>query len=164
MVSSNNFVFCISIHVSFLFAYSFLDSKRKYKQFKNEIIPSFASAHKLTFIYKNAFKLKNGDGFNTSLALTGTSGYPYYNPLSNSQYESEPYLSFDIGGSYLPQVDDGFMVIFFNLSNPFGYRNSFGYEYIDFDSSELEFPQEKLPSSLRSVFIGCFMFFSVDKD
>ena len=145
-------------------AYSFLDSKRKYKQFQNEIIPSFASAHKLTFIYKNAFKLKNGDGFNTSLALTGTSGYPYYNPFNNTQYESKPYLSFDIGGSYLPQVDDGFMVIFFNLSNPFGYRNSFGYEYVDFDSTELEFPQEKLPSSLRSVFIGCFMFFSVDKD
>ena len=145
-------------------AYSFLDSKRKYKQFQNEIIPSFASAHKLTLIYKNAFKLKNGDGFNTSLALTGTSGYPYYNPFNNSQYESKPYLSFDIGGSYLPQVDDGFMVIFFNLSNPFGYRNSFGYEYVDFDSTELEFPQEKLPSSLRSVFIGCFMFFSVDKD
>ena len=145
-------------------AYSYLDSKRKYKQFENEIIPSFASAHKLTFIYKNAFKLKNGDGFNASLALTGTSGYPYYNPFNNTQYESKPYFSFDIGGSYLPQVDDGFMVIFFNLSNPFGYRNSFGYEYVDFDSTELEFPQEKLPSSLRSVFIGCFMFFSVDKD
>ena len=70
----------------------------------------------------------------------------------------------NLGCSYLPQVDDGFMVIFFNLSNPFGYRNSFGYEYVDFDSTELEFPQEKLPSSLRSVFIGCFMFFSVDKD
>ena len=40
-------------------AYSYLDSKRKYKQYSNEIIPSFASNHKLTFIYKNAFKLSN---------------------------------------------------------------------------------------------------------
>ena len=145
-------------------AYSYLDSKRKYKQYSNKIIPSFASNHKLTFIYKNTFKLSNGDGFNTSLALTGTSGYPYYNPITNQQFESDPYLSFDIGGSYLPQIDDGFMVVFFNISNPFGYRNSFGYNYIDFDLTELDPPEEKLPSSLRSVFIGCFMFFSVDKD
>ena len=145
-------------------AYSYLDSKRKYKQYSNEIIPSFASNHKLTFIYKNAFKLSNGDGFNTSLALAGTSGYPYYNPITNQQFESDPYLSFDIGGSYLPQIDDGFMVVFFNISNPFGYRNSFGYNYIDFDLTELDPPEEKLPGSLRSVFIGCFMFFSVDKD
>lgn len=145
-------------------AYSYLDSKRKFKQFSNEIIPSFASNHKLTFIYKNAFKLKNGDGFNTSLAITGTSGYPYYDPFRNEQFESDPYLSFDIGGSYLPQVDDGFMVVFFNISNPFGYRNSFGYNFVDFDSTELDSPDEKLPGSLRSVFIGCFMFFSVDKD
>lgn len=145
-------------------AYSYLDSKRKFKQFSNEIIPSFASNHKLTFIYKNAFKLKNGGGFNTSLAITGTSGYPYYDPFRNEQFESDPYLSFDIGGSYLPQVDDGFMVVFFNISNPFGYRNSFGYNFVDFDSTELDSPNEKLPGSLRSVFIGCFMFFSVDKD
>ena len=145
-------------------AYSYLDSKRKFKQFSNEIIPSFASNHKLTFIYKNAFKLKNGDGFNTSLAITGTSGYPYYDPFNNEQFESDPYLSFDIGGSYLPQVDDGFMVVFFNISNPFGYRNSFGYNFVDFDSTPLIPEEEKLPGSLRSVFIGCFMFFSVDKD
>ena len=145
-------------------AYSYLDSKRKYKQYSNEIIPSFASNHKLTFIYKNAFKLSNGDGFNTSLALTATSGYPYYDIWNSVQYESDPYLSFDIGGSYLPQIDDGFMVVFFNISNPLGYRNSFGYNYIDFDLTELDPEEEKLPGSLRSVFIGCFMFFSVDKD
>ena len=145
-------------------AYSYLDSKRKFKQYSDEIIPSFASNHKLTFIYKNAFKLKNGDGFNTSLAITGTSGYPYYDPIENEQFESDPYLSFDIGGSYLPQIDDGFMVVFFNVSNPFGHRNSFGYRYIDYDMSVLAEPEEKLPGSLRSVFIGCFMFFSVDKD
>ncbi len=145
-------------------AYSYLDSERKFKQYSSEIIPSFASNHKLTFIYKNAFKLKNGDGFNTSLALTGTSGYPYYDPITNQQFESDPYLSFDIGGSYLPQIEDGFMVVFFNVSNPFGHRNSFGYRYIDYDMSVLAEKEEKLPGSLRSVFIGCFMFFSVDKD
>tara|TARA_B100000965_G_scaffold44392_1_gene32531 strand:- start:3187 stop:5448 length:2262 start_codon:yes stop_codon:yes gene_type:complete len=144
-------------------AYSYLDSKRKFKQYSDEIIPSFASNHKLTFIYKNGLKLPNGAGFNSSLAITATTGYPYYDPYQELQRESDPYLSFDIGGSYLPDIDNGFMVIFFNISNPFGYRNSFGYSYVDFDSTELLEPEEKLPGSLRSVFIGCFMFFSIDK-
>ena len=147
-------------------AYSYLDSKRKFKQYSDEIIPSFASNHKLTFIYKNGLKLPNGSGLNSSLAITATTGYPYYDPWNSIQYESEPYLSFDIGGSYLPDIDDGFMVIFFNISNPFGYRNSFGYNYVNYDMSPLNPPdgEEKLPSSLRSVFVGCFMFFSIDKN
>ena len=109
-------------------------------------------------------KLPNGAGFNSSLAITATTGYPYYDPYQELQQESDPYLSFDIGGSYLPDIDNGFMVIFFNISNPFGYRNSFGYNFVDFDSTELNPPEEKLPGSLRSVFIGCFMFFSIDKN
>ena len=141
-------------------AYSYLNSKRKFKQYNTEIIPSFASSHKLTFIYKNGFKLSNGAGFNTSLALTATTGYPFYHLI---QYESDPYLSFDIGGSYLPDIDNGFMVIFFNISNPFGYRNSFGFDYVGYDMAPLNPPEEKLPGSLRSIFIGCFMFFSIDK-
>ena len=144
-------------------AYSYLNSKRKYKQYNTEIIPSFASSHKLTFIYKNGFKLSNGAGFNTSLALTATTGYPFYHLSENIQYESDPYLSFDIGGSYLPDIDNGFMVIFFNISNPFGYRNSFGFDYVGYDMELLNPPEEKLPGSLRSIFIGCFMFFSIDK-
>ena len=145
-------------------AYSYLDSKRKFKQYSDAIIPSFASNHKLTFIYKNGLKLSNGAGFNSSLAITATTGYPYYDTWNNIPYESKPYLSFDIGGSYLPNIDNGFMVIFFNISNPFGYRNSFGYNYKAYDMSQLDPPEEKLPSSLRSIFVGCFMFFSIDKN
>ena len=147
-------------------AYSFLDSKRKYKQYyDNQIRPSFASEHKITFVYKNTFDLKKQKGrFNTSLAMTATSGFPYYDPYDNTQYTSKPYLSFDIGGSYLPEIDDGFLVVFFNISNPFGYRNNYGLEYVGYDLQQLENPKERLPSSLRSVFIGCFMFFSIEED
>ena len=146
-------------------AYSYLDSKRKFKEYSLEIIPSFASNHKLTFVYKNTFKLKDEKSrFSSNMAITATSGFPYYDRFNEIQYESKPYLSFDIGGSYLPDVEDGFLVVFFNISNPFGYRNSFGYEYVGYDTLPLDIPEEKLPSSLRSVFIGCFMFFSVEKN
>ena len=147
------------------FTYSYLDSKRTFKEYLTQIRPSFASEHKVTFSYNNTFYLKDGKSrFSTSLALTGTSGFPYYNPLNNIQYTSDPYFSLDVGGSYLPDIGNGFLVLFFNISNPLGYRNSFGYQYIGYDYAALPQPIEKLPSSLRSVFIGCFMFFSINKD
>lgn len=146
-------------------AYSYLDSKRKFKNYNIEVIPSFASNHKLTFVYKNTFRLRDEKSrFSSNMAITATSGFPYYDSFNNIQYESKPYLSFDIGGSYLPDVEDGFLVVFFNISNPFGYRNSYGYNYIDYNTLMLDPPEEKLPSSLRSVFVGCFMFFSIDKN
>ena len=145
-------------------AYSYLDSKRKFKEYFKQIIPSFASTHKLTLIYKNTFKLNDEKSrFSSNMAITATSGFPYYDRFNDIQYESKPYLSFDIGGSYLPDINDGFLVVFFNISNPFGYRNSFGYQYVGYDSFPLDTPEEKLPASLRSFFIGCFMFFSIDK-
>ena len=49
------------------------------------------------------------------------------------------------------------MVIFFNVSNPFGYNNSFGYRLNDITGDY----EEIKPTSLRSFFIGCFMFFSI---
>ena len=146
--------------------YSYLDSKRSFKEYLNEIRPSFASEHKVTFSYNNTFYLnKTENKFSASLALTGTSGFPYFNPLTQDQLTSDPYFSLDIGGSYLPDMKGkGFLVLFFNISNPLGYRNSFGYEYKNIDFSYLDEPKEKLPASLRTVFVGCFMFFSIDKD
>ena len=146
--------------------YSYLDSKRSFKEYLNEIRPSFASEHKVTFSYNNTFYLNETENkFSASLALTGTSGFPYYNPETQTQFTSDPYFSLDIGGSYLPDMKGkGFLVLFFNISNPLGYRNSFGYDYKDYDYSYLDEPKEKLPASLRSVFVGCFMFFSINKD
>ena len=146
--------------------YSYLDSKRIFKEYiVEEIRPTFASEHKITFSYNNTFYLQDEKSrFSSSFALTATSGFPYYNPYKQIQYISKPYFSLDFGGSYLPNIKDGFLVLFFNISNPLGYRNSFGYEYVNINQSPLVEERERLPASLRTVFVGCFMFFSINKD
>ena len=69
------------------FTYSYLDSKRIFKEYLVEIIPSFASENKITFSYNNTFYLKDDKSrLSGSLALTGTSGFPYYDPYNNIQY------------------------------------------------------------------------------
>ena len=40
----------------------------------------------------------------------------------------------------MPEIDDGFLVVFFNISNPFGYRNNYGLEYVDYNLQQLENP------------------------
>ena len=145
--------------------YSYLDSKRSFKEYLDTIRPSFASEHKVTFSYNNTFNINETENrLSASLALTGTSGFPYYDPFDKVQYTSTPYFSLDIGGSYLPDMKDkGFLVLFFNISNPLGYRNSFGYNYIAEDYSKLDEPKENLPASMRTIFIGCFMIFNIKK-
>ena len=147
------------------FSYSYLDSKRTFKEYLKEIRPSFASEQKITFSYNNTFFLNDDKSrLSTSLAFTGSTGFPYYDPFNKIQHISDPYFKLDIGGSYLPDIENGFLVLFFNISNPLGYRNSFGYQYESFGYSALPEPKERLPQSLRSIFIGCYMFFSVNKD
>ena len=51
-------------------AYSYLDSKRRFKEYTTEIIPNFSSRHKLTFVYKNTFKLKDENSrFSSNMAI-----------------------------------------------------------------------------------------------
>ena len=150
--------------IDYWISYSYLDTKRDYRDYEEEIRPSFAAEHVLSLIYKQSFQFKN-TGLQLSLGLTGTSGRPWYDNRFESETFGEniakPYQAFNIGGSILPKVSEGnFMVIFFNLENPFGYSNSYGLRLND-TSGEYE---EITPSSLRSFFIGCFMFFSIGEN
>ena len=156
--------------IDYWISYSYLDTKRNYRDYTADIRPSFAAEHVLSIIYKQSFQLKD-TGLQLSLGLTGTSGRPWYDNRQQIDYDGDvvpnpafgenvakPYQAFNIGGSILPKVSEGnFMVIFFNIENPFGYDNSYGFRYNDITGNY----EEVKPSSLRSLFIGCFMFFSI---
>ena len=110
------------------------------------------------------FEVKESQ-FQFSMGYTFASGRPYYNKFNNFEKGmTDNYQAFNIGGSIIPPVGEGnFLVIFFNLENPFGYKNTYGYRFADYNNLELEEPQEIHPSSLRSFFIGCFMFLDNSK-
>jgi len=147
-------------NIDFWLSYSYLNTKRQYRDYPRLITPAFAAEHILTLIFKQNFEISKSQ-FQLSLGYTLTSGRPYYDPFNDLEYTTENYQSFNIGGSIIPPIgENNFLVIFFNLENPFGYRNSFGYRYRDFDYiTALDEPDEIRPPSLRTFFIGCFMFF-----
>lgn len=147
-------------NIDYWVSYSYLDTKRNYRDFPGELRPSFAAEHVLSIIYKQDIKIKDNQ-FVLSMGYTATSGRPWFEVLDDGSINEEvskPYQSFNIGGSVLPKVKEGnFLVVFFNIENPFGYQNSYG-KRKNFFTGQYE---DIKPKSLRTFFIGCFVSFSI---
>lgn len=114
-------------NVDYWISYSYLDTQRDYLNYPALAVPTFASAHNFSVVYKHFItSVKTQVG----LTYSYTSGRPYYNPnLSSDQFQSErtPYyedLSMNV--SYLPRT---WLIIHASITNVLGRDNVFGYEY-----------------------------------
>lgn len=115
-------------NADFWISYSFLDTKRLFQNYLVEAMPSFASKHNLSVVYKQNFwqnKLDAGFTYNFS------SGRPYFNP-------NHPYFMSDLtpnfhnlgfSGAYLTSIKGNLTVIFFEVNNLLNTQNVFGYRY-----------------------------------
>ena len=86
---------------------------------------------------------------------------------------NELYEKIDLFGEVLENIKDEYVddvnqslesTVVSSPLEPPQINQYFGYEYFEQDGNYLVPPKEKLPASLRTIFIGCFMFFSVDKN
>ena len=93
--------------VDYWISYSYLDTKRNYRDYEIETRPSYAAEHVLSLIYKQSFQIKD-TRLQLSLGLTGTSGRPWYDNRQDSPTYGEniakPYQAFNVGGSILTKV------------------------------------------------------------
>ena len=134
-------------------SYSFIDSKRKYRNQLIKVRPNFVSDHTICFIGKYWI-----NSITTSVSVSfvhATERYFYYMNddgvyLPPDKTKAYSNLSFSV--SKLLNVFDQFVVLFASLDNTLNRENVFAYRY----TSNGE-PQPIGPSSLRSFFIGCFI-------
>lgn len=137
----------------FWISYSYLDTKRNFRDYPIEAMPHYASAHTVSVVYKYWIS-----AITTSISATYSygSGRPYYNPNNAPQdFHSNltpEYHNLDISGSYLTQIKDNFTVVFFSVNNVLNRENTFGYQ---FDSNGQPTPVR--PPSLRTFFVGVFI-------
>lgn len=139
-------------------SYSFCDSKRLYKNYLVEATPTFVADHTLSIVYKQFFP-KKSFGFGGTLTLN--SGRPYYNP-QNPVYLGDKtpfYKNFSLNFNYLTQIFKNFTVVVLSVDNVFGLKNVYSYQY----SSDGRRRQAIGASAPRSIFIGMFMTFGVDR-
>lgn len=136
-------------------SYSFLDTKRLFRDYPIETTPTFAAAHTFSAVYKQWIgKIRSQVGASYAFAT----GRPYFNPDPDVAFLSERttnYHTLNMNWSYITTIQNNFTVIFFSFSNVLGRNNVFGYRYTqDGLTGEPVFP-----TSRRSIFLGAFIAF-----
>ena len=136
-------------------SYSYLDTKRNWKDYPTSVTPPFAAKHTATLVFKRWM-----EKINCSLGFTYTfaTGRPYYNPnkSDSTNFMSDRTYSFNnfsINGAYLTQIRQHFTVIAFSCSNVLGIDNVFSYNY-SYDGTRRE---PVMATSKRMIFIGMFI-------
>ncbi len=135
-------------------SYSWNDSKRNYRDFKEKATPYYFSAHNLSVVYKKFFFPINCF---VSASYSLTSGRPYYNP-NNPDFmadRTKPYNDFSIGLTHILYLLKKQTVLHLVVNNVFGFNNVFGYTYSNSpnDSGIYESKPVIPPSKRMAVFL-----------
>jgi hypothetical protein len=133
-------------------SYSFLDTKRNFRDYPMMATPEFAARHTASFVFKQFI---NAISTQVGATYTIASGRTYVNP-NNPVYLSDKTktyndLSFTI--SHLTHVLKQFTVLYLNANNVPGFKNVYGYEYSNDGASR----RAKLPSARRDLIVGLLM-------
>ncbi len=109
-------------------SYSFLNTSRDYQNFPESAVPSFASAHNLSVVYKRFFeRLRTFAGITYSFA----SGRPY-NDMNSPDFmggRTRSYNDISLSLTYVSSLFNRDFIIHMNITNLLGFDNVFGYRY-----------------------------------
>jgi hypothetical protein len=147
-------------HADYWISYSFLDTKRLYAYFPYRAIPSFASRHNFSVVYKHFIeKIKSQFGATYSHA----SGRPFTNP-NNKNFNSDRtpfYSDLSFNWSYLPKP---YLIIHFSCTNILGRDNIFGYTFSETPNESGVYNSRAIRQAApRFLFLGIFITLSKDK-
>ena len=147
-------------NVDYWVSYSYLDTKRDYLNYPHKAVPTFASAHNFSFVYKHFVPaIKTQLGFTYSY----TSGRPYNDPNTEefNGGKTPHYADLSINVAYLPKP---FLILYFSCTNLLGRDNIFGYEYSTVpDTSGVYSSRAIRQPAPRFLFVGIFITLSKDK-
>ena len=140
-------------------SYSYLDTKRDYRNYPTTARPSFASKHNLSVVTKHWIEdWKSQVGFSYQFA----SGRNFTNPnevgFLNSETKNYNNLSFN--WAYL--IDQQ-KILYFSVNNILGTKNIFGYDYKNTPNMNGNFErQARVPNADSFFFVGFFWTISDD--
>lgn len=141
-------------------SYSYIDSKRDYKNYEYSVTPSYIAKHNFSIVTKywiNSLRSQVG------VTHSFNSGRPYDNPneaaFMNGKTKSYNSLSLSWAWLMSPQK-----ILYFSVSNITGSSNIFGYTYANNPDTNGQFARQAVtqPAS-RFFFVGFFWTISKDK-
>src|SRR5690606_24662262 len=141
-------------------SYSYLDTRRQYLDYPEEAIPTFASRHNISVVYKHfvpALTTQLGGSFSY------TSPRPYDNP-NGEGFNSERTRCFtdvSFNAAYLFRQH---IIFYTSVTNLLGSKNIFGYQYAHQQNESGNFNREAVTQGApRFIFLGVFITFTRDK-
>jgi len=147
-------------NVDYWISYGYLDTKRDYLNYPHQAVPTFASAHNFSIVYKHFIqKIKSQVGTTYSF----TSGRPYNDPNEDKfNHSKTPYYSdLSLNWSYLPKP---YIIVYFSCTNLSGRDNIFGYNFSPTPNDDGVYASRAIRQPApRFVFLGIFITLSKDK-
>lgn len=128
-------------------SYSYIDTRRLYKNYMAEAQPNFIATHNLSVVTKY-FVPKWQTQFNMTYSYA--SGRPYYDP-SSAEFMSDltpDYHNLSLTVNYLRSFGKWFSVIYAGIDNITNNKNIFGYRFANGTRTPV------VPAIYRSVFVG----------
>ncbi|MBS1772568.1 MAG: TonB-dependent receptor [Bacteroidetes bacterium] len=142
-------------------SYSFIDTKRLFKNYPTEAQPDFIASHTLNVVTKYFI-----EKWSTQINVTYNfaTGRPYYNPSKPASEfftdRTPDYNNLSLTVNYLHSIGKWFTVVYAGIDNITNAQNIFGYRYDAFGN---KYPVR--PALYRSVFVGVnFSLTAFDKD
>lgn len=115
-------------NVDYWISYSFLDTRRQYLNYPIQAMPTFATPHTATLVFKKFFtKLNTAAGFTYSYST----GRPYFNPYETGFLTGRtPDLhNFGVNASILKTIRGAFCVLALSVTNVLGLEQVFTYRF-----------------------------------
>lgn len=141
-------------------SYSYLNTKRDFRNFRESATPNFAPAHSLSLVTKywvEDWRSQIGLSYNFS------SGRPYDNPNTPEflAEKTRAFNSINMNWAYLISQQK---ILFFSVSNITGFKNVNGYQYANTPSIDGIFERRTIRPTADTFFVvGFFWTISDDK-
>ncbi|MBS9464205.1 TonB-dependent receptor [Flagellimonas sp. 389] len=141
-------------------SYSYLNTERDYRNFRERATPNFAPEHNLSIVTKYWV-----DDLRSQLGFTYTygSGRPYDNPNTDG-FLAEKTRSFNSLNFNWAYLIDQQKILYFSVNNVLGFNNINNYQYANTPNANGIFDRQAIrPAADSFFFVGFFWTISTDK-
>jgi len=135
-------------------SYSYLDTKRDYRNFPEEAVPTFASKHNFSMVYKHWLgSIRSYPGANFRYSSPRVFNDPNSQVFNGKKML--PYRSLDLSWSFLYRQN---IILYGAVTNVLNFKNEFGQRYSDNPDANGNYPGKAIqPSSNQFYVVGCFI-------
>lgn len=143
-------------NIDYYVSYSYIDTKREYRDYPGSAAPMFTSVHNFSAVYKQWI-----NPINTQIGVTYSynSGRPYFNPNNPEFMADRTKDAHDVSMnlSYLTTFFGKSAIVHLSVSNLFGFDKVYGYRYPVEPDADMNYSAFAVKPASKRFFLVVFM-------